>query len=114
MLRLLRPNGADEDGADAREDPPPRPTPGRPAPKPPSSNPKVRKARRIPSPRRPRIGRGQAEEDRIVALLKEKPMRIAELVRAAGTPKATEQGRLNRLEAKGPVMRADGAWTAPP
>jgi predicted Rossmann fold nucleotide-binding protein DprA/Smf involved in DNA uptake len=73
-----------------------------------------------PPPARSKPGGSRAEalaqaaeaEQRVLALLKDRPMKAAEIARQTASKVSTTAERMNRLERRGMVQRAiDGAWS---
>jgi hypothetical protein len=58
------------------------------------------------------LAAAQAPDERVLALIIDRPMKAAEIARATGAKANTTGERMNRLKAKGAVQRDEaGAWS---
>jgi predicted Rossmann fold nucleotide-binding protein DprA/Smf involved in DNA uptake len=65
-----------------------------------------------PPPLSATMARAKEAEDRLVAMLQERPMTKAEIITATGASEGTVADRLRRLQLRGTIERGSNGWSA--
>jgi hypothetical protein len=99
-------------GLGADREPPPGPTQARSKPGKKIAELSEKSAQK-PTRRDTVMARSRADDEQVVAALKQGPMRLTTLLETTGQKSTTLQNRLARLQTRGLVQKDDGgAWTA--